>query len=371
MARQDIFNKRRHRLLRKQVSLGENAASLIIAIALVGVAVWVAAQRDAYDPAMRDLAPELLSRDGPKIQLYNQPLKPWVEPGQSIAVAATPNIAPFPPTLLNDGWSLAGRVRSFDASNLYEKINGEAEKFIKQGFEALHYAVIKAPDGTELSIELYDQGNLGGSLGIFSQHKPAQRAVEEKAGTSYFLTTVGVIGRKGQYFFRAAADRGGELVRDKSLALVDALATLVGGPKAMAAVKPAPAPQTPAEVMLLREALGIAETALTFESANVFQFDFAKDFWFAALDGKARAFLHTAASEDEARILFQALLEEQSYDYEVLQQSPARAILKHNFLATIHSLEQRGRYLFGVDNAPDSGSARTAHGKLRQALADE
>ena len=143
-------------MLRKHVSLGENGTVVIVGIALAVLVAWVLGQRDAYDPGMRDLAPELLSRDGPKIQLYHQPLKPWIEPGSVVAGAAPVDMGPFPATLIGEGWALNGRIKSFDSSNLYEKINGEAEKFIKQGFESLHYAVLKAPDGTELADGPYD-----------------------------------------------------------------------------------------------------------------------------------------------------------------------------------------------------------------------
>jgi hypothetical protein len=91
MARRNIFSRRKHRLLRKQVPRAEAISSVLLAAGLVATTVWVFAQRDAYDPSVRDLPPELLSRDGPKIQLYNQPIKPWLEPGGPSAIAASPS----------------------------------------------------------------------------------------------------------------------------------------------------------------------------------------------------------------------------------------------------------------------------------------
>jgi hypothetical protein len=57
MARRNIFSRRKHRLLRKQVPRAEAISSVLLAAGLVATTVWVFAQRDAYDPSVRDLPP--------------------------------------------------------------------------------------------------------------------------------------------------------------------------------------------------------------------------------------------------------------------------------------------------------------------------
>ena len=217
----------------------------------------VGAQRDAHDQPSR-LPVELQSADGPKIKLYHQPLKPWVEPGQAS------NQAPVEPWaghahLIDANWALAGRIRSFDSSNLYVKINGVAEKFIKQGFRRLHYVVLRGTDGSEMALELYDQSDIGGSIGIFAAHKPANADIVERVGVTFFTTSVGLIGRTGQFFFRAAADRSTNLVKEKSRALVETLSQLTAAaaaaPQPVQTAAPAPAPAGPAEMQLLMKAL--------------------------------------------------------------------------------------------------------------------
>ena len=185
MSRDAIFNARRHRLLRTRIPLTENLASVVLICVLAGVIIWVLAQRDAYDPATRDLPVELLVREGPAIAIYNAPLSPWFEPGQS-QFPPREALGPLPETILDEQWQLVGRVKRFDADNLYEKINGEAERFLKQGFVSLSYAVLRsAEDGSEMAIELYDQGSVGGSMGVFSQHVSDSRDVRQRNGVSY------------------------------------------------------------------------------------------------------------------------------------------------------------------------------------------
>ena len=377
MGRKSIIGWRRRRLMRHVVPATEKAVVVSLALGLVGIVWWTFAQRDAYDPTERDLPIELLMVERPPIEIYNVPLKRWSEPGSTMTVSSQPELGVFPASLVDANWQLKARVRTFDASNLYEKINGEAEKFIKQGLRNMHYATLRASDGTEFAIELYDQGGVGGSLGIFSGHRPASRTVEERAGVSYFPTTVGVIGRVGPYFFRAAADRTSDAVAQKSMALVEALATLVvpAANATVAAAVPAKVPTTqvresaaPAPMQLLAQALELSEGDLAFEAANVFQFDFAKAFWFGTLPEGGRAFLHEATDPAASKALYEVLLEEHGYDYEVLEQTPERTVMKHNFLGTYLVLAHMGRYVAGAENLPAITQVQPVLSRLGGAL---
>ncbi len=344
MPRNTIFNIRRHRLLRTRIPLTENLASVILICVLAGVIIWVLAQRDAYDPATRDLPPELLVREGPAIEIYNAPLSPWAEPGQS-RIHARAALGPLPETILDEQWQLLGRVKTFDADNLYEKINGEAERFLKQGFVSLSYAVLRsAEDGSEMAIELYDQGSVGGSIGIFSQHVSDNRAVRQQDGVSYFMTSAGVIGRNGRFFFRVAGDRQSEPITAKSAQLVEAFAGLT-----------LEAEETPEGLRILTQGMGVAQQNVSFQKSNVFQFDFANDFWFGSLeqDGAARLFVHAADSAAAASALMEAILEEQSADYRPVGSEADGTTLQHTFLSTYFAIGQRGRFVFGVENLPD------------------
>lgn len=77
--------------------------------ALVAIVVWVAAQRDAFDPDRRDLPLELLEGERPVIELYDRPLKPWVEPGTVVAGAAPAlNLGMFLPAVVDTDWQPIG-----------------------------------------------------------------------------------------------------------------------------------------------------------------------------------------------------------------------------------------------------------------------
>ncbi len=369
MPKGHVFNRRKTRLLRGRISTAENLVSLVLGCALLGMVIWVAGRRDAFDPGDRDLAPELLARSGPEIEIYRPPMRPWVEPGH-YAPSTGPDLGLFPVGVAHESWQPAGRVRTFDAGNLYEKINGEAEKFIKQGFKTMHYLVLRdTTGGGELAIELYDQGDIGGSLGIFGEHVAADQSRETVSGVTFHLTAAGVIGRIDRYFFRAAGDRVGPAVTVASRRLATALAALVEtGPPAQERPRAQAAPQG---LALLTGGLGLAESAVSFQAGNVFQYDFAQSFWFGALDGGGRVFLHFGRSDAEAAALVDQLREEQAYEYRALASEAAWDLYEHAYLKTYFALARRGRQVFGVDNLKQIGEVAPLMRKLAEVLPDE
>lgn len=367
MPRDIVISARRPRLLRTYVSRTENASVALILFALLVLVAWVMSTRNNFDPRERDLPIDQQVSTAAEIQIYNRPLKLWVDPSQPIA-AATFDLGPFPAQTVDAQWQPAGRVKRFQTDNLYEKINGEAEKFIKQGFVELAYLLLRSnADGSEIAIELFDQGDLGGSLGVFAEHASG-RAVSEADGVNYFTTGAGVIGRKDRFFFRVAGDRESEAIADKALGLVRAFAQLGGA--AASAETPA---DTPAGFALLNQRLGLPEAAIQFQESNVFQYDFAQRFWFgdAGLGGDSRVFVHIADDSAAADELVAALLEEQRYDYEDVENDGDVAVLRHRFLKTYFVITRRGHYVYGMEKLPATEAVADWLDRIGENLSDE
>jgi len=145
-----VLNPRRQRLLRNRVSRGENIVVVVLALILIAIVGWVVSTANDYDPASRDIAPELLGKAVSEQVLYPPPLKLLSDPNAPAAAGGpVAALQPFPVSIVSDGWSLASRVRRFEADTLFEKINGEAPKFLKQGFQSLHYVVLASAESGE------------------------------------------------------------------------------------------------------------------------------------------------------------------------------------------------------------------------------
>jgi hypothetical protein len=339
-----VFNAKRRKLLRKHIPLVENIVTLGLFGILVGVGLWVAAQRNHYDPKERTISPEQLLQSSHPQKLYTPPLKPWVEPGTEIKPAAS-NLGIFPETILDQDWEVGSRLRQFNPDNLFEKIDGEAEKFIRQGFKSLYYIGLKSKDdGSELSIELFDQGSTTGSIGIFSDHLSDDKVIQQNGPVIFFKTSNGAIGRKGRYFFRIAGNQESEKIRKKSEQVALAFSQLEEPEEGISE-----------ESQILSRGLEIPSNLITFQSKNVFQFDFLKDFWFGQFnpDDPARAFVHRAGSPEEAKKLFEEILMEQSLDYEKVEETAWGVILQHTYLKNYFVISQQGPFIFGIENLAD------------------
>lgn len=367
MPRDHIFSIRRPRLLRTHIPPAENLSAALLGIVLLALVAWVMNTGNEFDPTERDLPIELQLSNPREIHIYTPPLKTWVDPAQP-AIAGAFDLTPFPAEVLDSEWRPVGRVKRFQVDNLYEKINGEAEKFIKQGFVELAYLLLRSSrDGSEIAIELFDQGDLAGSLGVFAEHA-AGRAVQESDGVSFFTTQAGVIGRADRYFFRAAGDRSSEAIGGKALGLVKAFGALGAAPPAAAS-----APEVPVGFVLLNQRLGIPEKHIQFQEHNVFQYDFARRFWFAdaGLDGEARVFLHIDEDAEAAEALVGALLEEQRYDYDEVASDGGVTTLRHRFLKTYFVITRKANFVFGLEQLADREAATDWLARIRENLSDD
>ncbi len=133
---------------------------------------------------------------------------------------------------------------------------------------------------------------------------------------------------------------------------------------------PVEASSAPAGFILFARLLKIPPEELGYEPENVFQLDFAGDFWFGKMDcgDGCRAFFHEAPDTVSAGKLFQQLLEEQRGEYDPVESGSDAALLRHQFLGTLFGLRLRGRWVFGVEEATNRAKAMETLSRIDQAL---
>jgi hypothetical protein len=353
-----LFNPLKRKLLRKGIPRSESVVGAALILLLALVAVLVLAQRDNFDPAERDLPPELLQGNEAAKPLYSRPLKRWQEPGAGAGGDPVPELGVLPAGILGGGWRLDGRVQSYDSSNLYEKINGAAELYLAFGFERLDYLTLVKNEHS-ITLELYDQGRFRNSLGLFAGQRRPEQAVKERGAISYYGTPVGAIGRYGEFYFKIAGNSGAAPVLAKVEELLASLSEL-----------PADSLTAPKPYSVLTAKLGVASTALEYRRSNAFQYEFAKEFWFGPVEGEepARYFIHEGVDSDSAEALFGKLLEEQKWEYAVAEEEGSRVILEHEFLKTFFALGRWENFLVGVEGAASGDVARRQLARLEEVV---
>jgi hypothetical protein len=354
-----ILNPLRRKILRRRFSTAELVFGPAFLIVLMLVGVWIVLQKDNYDPGERDIAFAQLQEDSVEDNLYRRPVELWIEPGTMVAGGEpTVDLGILPRSLLADGWQLDGRLESYDAGNLYEKINGAAEQYLAYGFNELKYVTL-AQGGDFITLELYDQASFPNVLGLFSAQGGGTRKVEKEGDLFYFTTPAGAIGGYGNYYFKISASTDAGPAVEKAMSMVENLTSL-----------PINAGSVPLPYRLLTGPLNVAFEQIAYIRDNAFQYDFLNEFWFAPLDdgGDARIFLHQAGSADEAAAQFGSLVEEQAYEYELQVNEPERAVLQHEFLKTIFAVGRKGDLIYGVDGAGDPAAADAALARIEEVM---
>ncbi len=355
MARERVLNPLKRKVLRKRISPAETRFSLTFIILLVATGIWILAQKGNFDPSDRDISIKILENDSVVDTLYQRPLQLWQEPGSAIGGMASVNLGLFPPTVLDGGWTVDGRVETYDPDNLYEKINGAAEQYLSFGFKKLHYLTLSNGEDF-VTAEVYDQGSFPNTLGIFAAQRDERRQVITEGNVFFYSTPVGAVGGMGRYYFKIAAGSGADLAVTKAKALLGVLAGL-----------PAGANSTPRATTILMKNLGVPFEQLAYVPTDAFQYDFATDFWFGTTerDSDVRYFIHEASDSESALSMFKRLVEEQGYEYSVVDQTEDRAMFQHDFLKTFFSIEVSEQFVYGLDGSSDRQAAESGVRKIR------
>lgn len=359
VVKEAVFNQKKRPLRRTRIPVWEVLASVAVLACLAAMVIWYASKRGDFNPEERDISTALLTENSVTDTLYRTPVQRWAEPGQA-GGDASPALGIFPAGVLDGGWQAASRVQDFDKETLYEKIDGAAEQYFQFGFKMLRYLSIgKADADLEISMELYDMESFQNALGIFAAQKDASKATEPVGAAHCYWTEAGAIGIFNNIYFKLSGNSGDKAILDKSRQLIETLSKIDTGEA-----------KTPAPFVILTEKLKIPFERISYEKQDVFQYDFAKDFWFGrpAADSDLQYYLHAAANEEEAASLFAKILENHLYDYDVVDKKETDVVFKHKFLNTFMTLQRRGAMVFGVDNVTDEAALKPATAQLAAAL---
>lgn len=359
-----IFNNRPRKVFRNRISNKEVYFSVAFIFFVVLMGAWFAAQSDNYDPGERDIPMEVMIASSVEDNLYRTPLERWVDPAEA---AAAPGAAPaaklgiFPPEIVSGGWTPSSRLQEFDPSNLYEKIDGQAPQYVDYGFERLHFVSLEmAGAGLDINIELYDMGSLQNAMGIFGAQRDVARTLTPAGDAYYYTTELGALGIAGQYYFKISGNTVDPAIVDKATEIAGAFGSMAN----------ASGGAVPKAFVVLAQTLEVPFEGVTYEKVDVFQFGFAKDFWFGKPGNGTdlRYYLHECSEDETDGGLYDELLTNHQFDHDVVVNEDGYAVLKHQFLGTFQALTYDQGWVYGVDGAPDADAAETALTLLEGAL---
>lgn len=137
--------------------------------------------------------------------------KRWMLAAAAIAIVAAAATGckkhqadPFPASSAVAGWEKTSDTRTFDAKNLWQYIDGDAEQYISAGIVSTSTSDYKYQGQLEATVDVHTMGDATGARKILEsgQSKEAKTVQLGDAGVAYGQS---VIFRKGSYLVRIVA----------------------------------------------------------------------------------------------------------------------------------------------------------------------
>jgi hypothetical protein len=133
----------------------------------------------------------------------------------------------YPDTGEAAGWERSGEPRTFTADNLWQFIDGDAERYTQAGVEQTIAVDYRFSGQAEAQVEIHVMKTAGGAAKVFdSHHSEGSRAVE--LGDAARLYQGSLLFRWGRYFVRIVAYSGGPEMGDALVALGRAILRRLG-----------------------------------------------------------------------------------------------------------------------------------------------
>jgi hypothetical protein len=116
------------------------------------------------------------------------------------SLAASPLDSFIPKRDIPRGWTLMHGPQPYNKKSLFEHINGQAELYIKYGFQRSVFAIYQSKEKSESQIEvdIYDMGNVIQAFGVFSRFRNEDRPGD--FGLDSYLDDQSALFYKGKYF---------------------------------------------------------------------------------------------------------------------------------------------------------------------------
>ncbi len=119
---------------------------------------------------------------------------------RSVSCAEVPVESLIPKEDIPQGWALIQGPQVYTEKTLFEHINGQAELFLKYGFQKSAFAIYqnRKNQKDQIEVDIYDMGNVLHAFGVFSRFRNQDRPVG--IGLDSYLDNHSLTLYKGKYF---------------------------------------------------------------------------------------------------------------------------------------------------------------------------
>lgn len=285
-----------------------------------GSAVAVVAAPPVAAAAPRPAAPAAAISTGAGISKAEADAEIATVPEPQRAIAGM-----LPLTDIPAGWVVAKagdkHLETFNADNLFEKIDGRAESFVDYKVKGMAYAYYHpaGDDTNEVQLYIFELGDGLKALGKYGTEKPDE-AKPLKVGTEGYTSAGSLLFYQGPYYTQIVSTKDDKTFGDFAVALANRIAAsqkpggATGASVTPAAgdAKPATAdiPATPEGLFGLLPAVS-GKTSPTYVPADVFGYSFLSEVFMAEYSDKGatwKGFIRPYADAAEAKVVFEKYL---------------------------------------------------------------
>ncbi len=333
-----VRDGRRHH--RRSYSWTEFRVGIAVLVLLAAVLAWVAWRGAHPDPELFATGGDLLT------------------PPPTTASTTTTDRGPLPSGIAAEGWK-EGPVSTFDADNLYEKINGREDYYKSFGFRRLWFvSLVSEADPEEVvDIEMYDLSDAPNALGAYAgERAPGISPVVNERGLSHVDRNALYLTR-GSYYVRAIGTGESPSVRAQLAHLERRFDdTLAGEP-------------LPWAYALFVGCLGLDPGRVSYQSENAFSFGFARDVYSGLLaDDETEGFVVAAGSAAAAESLALRFTEGFRSYGSPIGDSDSIAWTRDRYLGSVAGATPSGAWTLGIRGAPDLERAESSLRALEDAV---
>jgi hypothetical protein len=276
--------------------------------------------------------------------------------------------AMLPLTDLPPGWEVGkamgssgkARLETFNAENLFEKINGRAESFIQFDVKGMAYTFYHpiGDESGEVQLYIFEMGSALNALGKYGSEKP-DGTPTISLGSEGYAAAGSTFFYAGSYYTQLVSNKD----EPKYAAFALELAKRVAAKQKPESGSDTKKPVTTPEAMFALLPAEPKRTSPKYVSQDVFGYSFLDDVFLADYQDGAntwQGFVRPYASADDARAIFEKYVEgakKDGADLKMMQADGADRMVVSSNVGLIDVIFLKGNVIGGANGATDAAGA--------------
>jgi hypothetical protein len=273
----------------------------------------------------------------------------------------------LPLTDLPEGWTIGKlgdkHMETFNAENLFEKIDGRAESFIQYDVRGMAYTYYHpaGDDSNELQLYIFEMANDLKALGKYGSEKP-EETTPVPIGTEGYSASGSLLFRTGKYYTQIVSTKDDPKFNEFALAIAKRVAAAQGAGSASEGSNETGAPTGP-DAIFAALPTGKGKANPKYVAQDVFGYAFLNDVFMAdyEADGSTwQGFLRPYADAKEAKAMYEKYLETVKADGAEVKTEMSKdceAMVVSSNIGLVDVVFLKGNTLAGVNGATEAKPA--------------